>query len=90
MCPILYLSWSIIPRIGVALAGSVFGFIASMGFLGGFISPIVGNAIAVRAGGATAIILWGCCYLLAALIFLFVTETHHKRAAKAKQENLSI
>ena len=71
------------PHIGVAFAGSVFGFIASMGFLGGFISPIVGNGIAVRAGGATAIIMWGSCYLLAALIFLFVTETHHKRAAKS-------
>jgi len=71
------------PRLGLAIAGSVFGFIASMGFLGGFISPIVGNALAARSGGESAIMLWASFILIAAFIFLFVTETHPKRAAKA-------
>jgi len=73
------------PRIGVALAGSVFGFIVAMGFLAGFISPMVGNAVAAKAGGAVAITLWGSFFLVAAFIFLFVTETHPKRAAKVGQ-----
>ena len=73
------------PRIGLALTGAAFGIIVSMGFLGGFISPIVGNAIAAKAGGDTAIVLWSACYLLAAFIFLFVTETHPRRAAKVNQ-----
>jgi len=73
------------PRIGVALAGSVFGFVASMGFLGAFISPMIGNAIAVKSGGASAIIMWGSFMLLAAVVFLFVTETHPRRVAKNSQ-----
>jgi len=70
------------PRIGLALTGVAFGMITCVGFLGGFISPIVGNAYAAKAGGDSAIILWSILVLLAAFLFLFVTETHPKRAAK--------
>jgi len=70
------------PRLGVAIAGSVFGFIASMGFLGGFISPIAGNTVAAKSGGDAAIMFWASFILIAAVIFLFVTETHPKRAIK--------
>jgi len=78
------------PRLGLAIAGSVFGFIVSMGFLGGFISPIVGNALASKAGGESTFILWGSFMLLAAFIFLFITETHPKKAAKVSQAGSSV
>jgi len=77
------------PRVGIALAGSVFGLMASMGFLGGFISPIAGNTIAAKAGGDIAIISWASVILLAAIIFSFMTETHPRRAGKIKQAGLS-
>jgi len=70
------------PRLGLAVAGSVFGFISSMGFLGGFISPMVGNALAARVGGESALLLWASFILIASFIFLFVTETHPKKAAR--------
>jgi hypothetical protein len=50
-----------------------------MGFGGGFVSPIAGNAIAEKAGGATAILLWGACYIVSAIAFLLVRETHPRR-----------
>jgi nitrate/nitrite transporter NarK len=68
------------PRIGPALAGGTIGLLVATGFTGGFVSPIMGNAIAERMGGATAIVLWGGCYVAAAFIFLLVRETHPGRA----------
>jgi len=73
------------PRIGPALTGSVFGFMTTVGFIGGFLSPITVNAIAAKSGGAPAIVLCSSFLLVAALIFLFVTETHPKRAPKVGQ-----
>ncbi len=70
------------PRIGPSLAGAAIGFMLAIGFFGGFVSPIVGNAIAQKAGGVTAIMLWGLCYLVSALTFLLIRETHPSRASK--------
>lgn len=67
------------PRIGVNLAGGTIGLVATLGFAGGFVSPIVGNFIAEKSGGPTAIVFWGACYLAAAFLFLLVRETHPRR-----------
>jgi len=69
------------PRIGTELAGVATGLITALGFTGGFASPIIGNFIVEKAGGETAIVFWGSCYLAAAFIFLRVRETHPRRAA---------
>ncbi len=68
------------PSLGPSLAGAIMGLLMASGFLGGFFSPVVGNTIAERFGGVTAIVLWGACYIIAALLFMLVKETHPKRA----------
>lgn len=71
------------PLLGPSLAGAINGILLASVFTGGFISPIVGNLIAEKMGGATAIVCWGACFLVAALVFVMVTETHPKRMSNA-------
>jgi MFS family permease len=68
------------PSLGPSFAGAVNGLLMAATFTGGFISPILGNFIAQKAGGATAIVAWGGCFVLAALVFLRIKETHPKGA----------
>ncbi|WP_319409433.1 MFS transporter [uncultured Desulfosarcina sp.] len=70
------------PSLGPSLAGAINGILLASVFTGGFISPIVGNLIAEKMGGATAIVCWGTCFLVAALIFVMVSETHSARVSK--------
>jgi len=71
------------PSLGPAFAGAVNGLLMAATFTGGFLSPILGNLVAAKAGGATAIVIWGGMFIFAALVFLLVTETHPRGAAKA-------
>ncbi|HET7204662.1 MAG TPA: MFS transporter [Steroidobacteraceae bacterium] len=70
------------PSLGPSLAGAVNGLLMAATFTGGFVSPIVGNVIAQEAGGSTAIVMWGGLYVLAAFVFLRISETHPNAAAK--------
>jgi len=60
--------------VGPALAGSAVGVAATAGFLGGFISPIIGMSLA-NTEPKTAFLFWGGCYALSSLVFLLVKET---------------
>lgn len=71
------------PSLGPSFAGAINGLLMAATFTGGFLSPIAGNVIAAKMGGAIAIVMWGALFLIAAFIFLMVTETHPKRVAKA-------
>lgn len=68
------------PQVGPGLAGATLGLLMAMGSLGGSVGPVMGNAVAAQAGGTTAIVLWGACYVAAAFIFLLVKETHPRRS----------
>lgn len=70
------------PSLGPSLAGAINGILLASVFAGGFLSPIAGNFVAEKMGGATAIVCWGACFLVAALVFMLVTETHPERVAK--------
>ncbi len=70
------------PELGPSFAGAINGLLMAATFTGGFLSPIVGNAIAAKMGGATAIVMWGALFMIAAFVFLMVTETHPKKMAK--------
>ena len=70
------------PSLGPSLAGATNGILLASVFAGGFLSPIAGNLVAEKMGGATAIICWGACFLVAALIFMMITETHPERISK--------
>ncbi len=71
------------PSLGPSFAGAINGLLMAATFTGGFLSPIVGNAIAAKVGGATAIVMWGALFMIAAFIFLMVSETHPKRVARS-------
>ena len=60
--------------VGPALAGSALGATLMAGFLGGFLSPIVGLALAEREP-LWAFAFWAACYALSALAFLLLPET---------------
>lgn len=70
------------PSLGPSFAGAVNGLLMAATFTGGFLSPILGNAVAAKAGGATAIVIWGGLFILAAILFLMVKETHPRGARK--------
>lgn len=70
------------PSLGPSFAGAVNGLLMAATFAGGFVSPILGNVIAEKAGGATAIVAWGGLFVVAALVFLRIRETHPKGSAK--------
>jgi len=60
--------------VGPALAGSALGATLMAGVLGGFLSPIVGLALAEREP-LWAFAFWAACYALSALAFLLLPET---------------
>jgi nitrate/nitrite transporter NarK len=70
------------PSIGPILAGSTIGLVIALGNIGGFASPMIGNAIAEGTGGIAAITFWVACYACSALAFILITETHPRRAKK--------
>jgi nitrate/nitrite transporter NarK len=63
-----------LPGIGPELAGSAIGATLLAGFLGGFVSPIAGLALAQRSPAA-AFLFWAACYALSALAFALLPET---------------
>ena len=60
--------------VGPALAGSAVGATLSAGFLGGFVSPMIGLALAERAPMA-AFVFWAACYAASAVCFALLPET---------------
>jgi NNP family nitrate/nitrite transporter-like MFS transporter len=64
--------------VGPALAGSAVGAVLSAGFLGGFVSPLVGLALAERAPLA-AFAFFAGCYAASALCFALLPETGKRR-----------
>ena len=66
--------------VGPALAGSALGATLMAGFLGGFVSPIVGLALAEREP-LWAFAFWAGCYGLSALAFSLLPETGPRAAS---------
>lgn len=59
---------------GPALSGTAIGVIISMGFVGGWLGPIIGMELASRSS-LIGILFFGVCLVLSAALFLFVRET---------------
>jgi MFS family permease len=60
--------------VGPLLAGSAIGVAVTAGYLGGFISPLIGMSL-VNANPVAGFAFWGGCYVLSALLFLLIKET---------------
>ncbi|MFI5314725.1 MAG: nitrate/nitrite transporter [Myxococcota bacterium] len=69
-----------LPSVGPALAGSAIGVTLLAGFFGGFLSPMIGLAIAERQP-LGAFLFWAGCYGASALLFLLLPETGRSRRA---------
>jgi hypothetical protein len=63
-----------LPRVGPALAGSAVGAILMAGFLGGFLSPMIGLALA-EWSPLSAFVFWSGCYAASAACFFLLPET---------------
>jgi NNP family nitrate/nitrite transporter-like MFS transporter len=61
-------------EVGQSLAGSAVGAMTMAGFLGGFLSPVVGMAL-VRISPALGFGFWTLCFAASALLVLAVRET---------------
>ena len=60
--------------VGPALAGSAVGVTLMAGFLGGFLSPQLGLALA-EGSPAAGFLFWAGCYAASALLFFLLPET---------------
>ena len=60
--------------IGPRLAGSAVGIAITAGYLGGVLAPIIGMWL-VDITPAAGFFFWGGCYMLSAVLFLFLKET---------------
>jgi nitrate/nitrite transporter NarK len=69
-----------LPNVGHALAGSAIGATLMAGFLGGFVSPMLGLALA-EGSPRLAFLFWAGCYALSALFFWLLPETGRARRA---------
>jgi len=69
-----------LPAVGPALAGSAVGVTLMAGFLGGFLSPQLGLALAERSPAAS-FLFFAACYGASALLFFLLPETGRRRAS---------
>ena len=69
-------------RVGPAFAGSAIGATLLAGFLGGFLSPIAGLALAERSP-VSAFLFWAACYAASAFCFWLLPETGSARRAES-------
>jgi NNP family nitrate/nitrite transporter-like MFS transporter len=69
-----------LPNVGPALAGSAIGATLLAGFLGGFVSPMLGLALAER-NPLYAFLFWAGCYAASAGLFWLLPETGRARGA---------
>jgi len=69
-----------LPKVGPALAGSAIGVTLMAGFLGGFLSPLLGLALAER-NPLYAFLFWAGCYAASAGLFWLLPETGRARRA---------
>jgi predicted MFS family arabinose efflux permease len=60
--------------VGPAYAGSALGLALTAGFVGGFLSPVIGSTLAAT-NPLAGIGFWGACFAGSALLFLFLPET---------------
>lgn len=60
--------------VGPMLAGSAIGVAVTAGYLGGFVSPLIGMSL-VSTNPIAGFAFWGGCYVLSALLFLLLKET---------------
>lgn len=60
--------------VGPMLAGSAIGVAVTAGYLGGFVSPLIGMSL-VSTNPIAGFAFWGSCYVLSALLFLLLKET---------------
>lgn len=67
--------------VGPALAGAAVGATLMAGFLGGFISPMIGLALAER-NPLYGFAFWASCYAFSALCFFLLPETGSKGRAR--------
>ena len=63
--------------IGPAMAGSAIGIVVTAGYVGGWLSPIIGMGLA-ESQPLAGFIFWSGCYLAAACLFALVKETGPK------------
>ena len=66
--------------IGPAMAGTAIGIVVTAGYLGGWLSPIIGMGLATSQPLA-GFVFWSGCYLVAACLFALVKETGPKARA---------
>src|SRR5258706_7938863 len=69
-----------LPKVGPAFAGSAIGATLMAGFLGGFVSPLLGLALAER-NPLYAFLFWAGCYAASAGLFWLLPETGRARRA---------
>jgi MFS family permease len=65
--------------VGERLAGSAVGIITAAGFLGGFISPLLGMPL-VQSNATVGFGFWTLCFAASALLILRVQETGRRNA----------
>jgi nitrate/nitrite transporter NarK len=70
-------------RVGPALAGSAVGATLMAGFLGGFLSPMIGLALAEQ-NPLWAFVFWSSCYAASAACFFLLPETGSRGRAPAE------
>jgi nitrate/nitrite transporter NarK len=68
--------------VGPTLAGSAIGVAVTTGYVGGFVSPLIGMSL-VSINPVAGFVFWGGCYALSALLFLFLKET----GPRVRQQN---
>ena len=84
--PLLFVVPLEMPGVGPALGGAAVGMALTAGFLGGFISPLIGMQL-VGIHPLLGFAFWGSCYAAAGLLFLRLRETGPKtRSAEREAE----
>jgi len=71
--------------VGPAYAGSALGLALTAGFVGGFVSPIIGSKLA-SATPLAGIGFWAACYAGSAMLFLLLPETGPRAQAAAPSQ----
>jgi nitrate/nitrite transporter NarK len=71
-------------RLDLSLGGSAAGLVSTLGFVGGFLGPLIGMTIA-GLSAAGAILFWTGCYLASAVLIRAMPETGSGRAETSAQ-----
>lgn len=88
--PLLFVVPLELPGVGPALGGAAIGMALTAGFLGGFLSPLIGMPL-VAIHPLLGFAFWGSCYAAAGILFLTLRETgpRAQQAAAAQAAELT-